>query len=1078
MKAHVYVVRKRDEWTARLTLAPDVDYAYWFDKRYAREAADCGWFWSEELPLGQAAEAVERWMERMQRTGRISSFAGWRLRALWDPGSGSVEQGSGAVVRGLVSKAEREAGGDGMNHGKSSGIGKGSKMSEAEAVKLMSRCMEEAKGMRRKKKWLGSWRNLGESGSRDGKSGVGGGEGDDGRMKGVSGAGWSKGEVGSMRRIEGGIRGDDGRMRGTNDARGGEAGEYRGMGGMSDACGGEAEQYRRTRGTSGVGGSEVGEDGRMRGIEGGIEGNDGRMRGMRNAGGVKAGEERRVGETRDKGVREIALPYGEATKIEGRAGDGMAEPKSKRRSVVRWSAEGGRRAMDADRWNHAAAMAKLAATLLQGRALLSGEARALLSSATVPGEGLDNWREAFQLAALAGQVRLGGAVAAPVGKRADARRRLRCQRCGSGEAQLRRAACLSCGRDCAYCEACILMGRSRECELLIRGVYDSPVWKEHGLGRWKAMRGQNMQDRLGKWGLSPAQSDATAKALDYLEERPAARQRPSELPQRLRSSIHAALSRFMPPGSYKERKKNTNNRGQVQLATVQGALPTQERAAQSEKNGQAVRANLQAVAPESSGQAERSGVVALAGANSLARANIDAQAVLNRHAKASMDDTADLRVRAERANRAGQAGANGQAGATGQTGMNGQAGVNGYARANGQVIVTETERANTYARVKPALSEKRMVQPLDPGLANEGDAEALPSISFHENNIDNQAPERRFLIWAVTGAGKTEMVFPLVESVISRGGRACIASPRRDVVLELDPRIRKAFPECSVVTLYGGSEQRWDRGEITLSTTHQLIRFHEAFDLVIIDELDAFPFHGDPMLHYAAAKSRLRGAPTLLLSATPPSELQRDARRGKLAHARVPVRYHRHPLPVPKLLSSPSVRQLLAKGRVPRALMQALQQSLGRGAQVFLFVQRISESEPMAALLRKQWPAIAIEATSSQDPHRADKVTRFRGADTRLLVTTTILERGVTIPRSDVFILDADGQLFDEASLVQMAGRAGRSADDPAGRVYFVAVARTLSQLKAVRHIKGMNRTAAQRGFLLPKPHAKRGNEP
>ncbi|MHA6481289.1 helicase-related protein [Paenibacillus sp. strain BS8-2] len=311
------------------------------------------------------------------------------------------------------------------------------------------------------------------------------------------------------------------------------------------------------------------------------------------------------------------------------------------------------------------------------------------------------------------------------------------------------------------------------------------------------------------------------------------------------------------------------------------------------------------------------------------------------------------------------------------------------------------------------------------------------------------------------------MVFPLVESIVSRGGRVCIASPRRDVVLELDPRIRKAFPDTSVVTLYGGSEQRWDKGAIILSTTHQLMRFHESFDLVIVDELDAYPYHGDPMLHYAADKSRLKGAPTLLLSATPPAELQRAARRGKLAHARVPVRYHRHPLPVPKLLSSPSVRQLLVKGRLPRSLFQALQYSLGRGAQVFVFVQRITESEPMAVLLRKLWPTLTIEATSSKDPYRSEKVSRFRSAATRLLVTTTILERGVTIPRSDVFILDADGRLFDEASLVQMAGRAGRSSDDPAGRVYFVAIARTLSQLQAVRHIKGMNRMAAKRGFLL-----------
>lgn len=311
------------------------------------------------------------------------------------------------------------------------------------------------------------------------------------------------------------------------------------------------------------------------------------------------------------------------------------------------------------------------------------------------------------------------------------------------------------------------------------------------------------------------------------------------------------------------------------------------------------------------------------------------------------------------------------------------------------------------------------------------------------------------------------MIFPLVESVLVRGGKALIATPRRDVVIELDPRIRRAFPKARVVTLYGGSEQRWEAGDITLATTHQLMRFYQSFDLVIIDELDAFPYHGDPMLHYAADKSCAPHGPKLLLSATPPVELQRRARRGELPHARVPVRYHRHPLPVPKLIRTPSVAKLLQAKSLPRALLAALHHSLERGAQLFIFVQRIVQVEPMAKLLRAVLKIEAIEGTSSQDPHRADKVSRFRTSEIRVLVTTTILERGVTIPRSDVYILDADGRLFDEASLVQMAGRAGRSGDDPNGHVYFCGRERTRSQIAAVRHIRGMNRIAGKRGYLI-----------
>ena len=332
--------------------------------------------------------------------------------------------------------------------------------------------------------------------------------------------------------------------------------------------------------------------------------------------------------------------------------------------------------------------------------------------------------------------------------------------------------------------------------------------------------------------------------------------------------------------------------------------------------------------------------------------------------------------------------------------------------------------------------------------------------------------ERTFLLWAVTGAGKTEMLFPLLQAVLDAGGRAAVASPRRDVVLELAPRLAKAFPHASLAVLYGGSPHRLESANLTLATTHQLIRFRHAFDLVVIDEVDAYPYHNDPMLAYAAAGARAPCGVTVLLSATPPLPMQRAARRGRLPAARVPVRHHGWPLPVPQRLILPPLAQWMRRRAIPAPLKAALRRSAVRGAQIFVFVPYIRQVEPLAETFRAHAREIglvpeAIGGTSSQDPERAGKVTAFRGRRLRLLVTTTILERGVTVPRSDVFVLDADQPLFDAAALVQMAGRAGRSADDPEGRVFFAAPAWTAPQREACRQIREMNREAKKKGYLM-----------
>lgn len=331
--------------------------------------------------------------------------------------------------------------------------------------------------------------------------------------------------------------------------------------------------------------------------------------------------------------------------------------------------------------------------------------------------------------------------------------------------------------------------------------------------------------------------------------------------------------------------------------------------------------------------------------------------------------------------------------------------------------------------------------------------------------IDNQ--ERELLIYAVCGAGKTEMLFPGITAALQQGWRVCIATPRADVVRELKPRLQTAFHDVTIEALYGGSPDRSGTAQLLLATTHQLLRFYRAFDLMIIDEIDAFPYHADPSLPYATKQAITNQATIIYLTATPRPKDQSRLNRGKLPHVFVPVRYHGHPLPVPQLKLVWSLKKHLQQFTIPKELSNWLINRKQSNRQLLIFTPTIKLAEglylPMAALLQKLGIIEEVKQLATvhaEDPKRTEKVQQFRNKQLSALITTTILERGVTFPSVDVAILAAGHRVFDEAALVQIAGRAGRSATDPTGEVIFFHDGKTDAMLQAIHSIKKMNHRA------------------
>jgi competence protein ComFA len=323
--------------------------------------------------------------------------------------------------------------------------------------------------------------------------------------------------------------------------------------------------------------------------------------------------------------------------------------------------------------------------------------------------------------------------------------------------------------------------------------------------------------------------------------------------------------------------------------------------------------------------------------------------------------------------------------------------------------------------------------------------------------MDNIGSDGELLIWAVCGAGKTEVLFKGIEKALNLGLRVCIATPRTDVVLELAPRLKAVFPNTMVTSYFGGSEERETPAQLIISTTHQLYRFKQAFNIMIVDEVDAFPYSYDKTLQHAVSLSVTTKHFLLYLSATPSKSMKKATRKKTLPCVKIPKRFHGFPLPVPKMVWGGEWKKRLERGKLTAPFLNWLTAQAESGRRAMIFVSSVSVLDKLTELIRKEVD-VPVDSVHAEDSLRKEKVTQFRNEDIQLLVTTTILERGVTVPFLDVAVFGADHDVFTESALVQIAGRAGRSKDDHNGEVLLFHYGKSLSMIQAINHIKNMNK--------------------
>lgn len=361
----------------------------------------------------------------------------------------------------------------------------------------------------------------------------------------------------------------------------------------------------------------------------------------------------------------------------------------------------------------------------------------------------------------------------------------------------------------------------------------------------------------------------------------------------------------------------------------------------------------------------------------------------------------------------------------------------------------------------------------------------LPILAFQLTPAQQQAYEKareflsrqedKALIFALCGGGKTETVYGAVKEVILNKGKVLFATPRRDLTKELYHRLLTAFQGIKIWAFYGGLKNKLSAGEILVATTHQLYRFYRAFDLIILDEADAFPYRSSENLPLLLNRALKPGGKLIYISATPEKSLLKETRRRKAYLITIPARFHRKPAPLPRFVKISRRGQEGTKGKFDKKIIAFIEKNLAANKPVLIFVPTILLAETIADRLRMalagktKWahlPPGTIAYSHSKDPKRDEKLEAFFTRRTKVLVSTTILERGITLEGVRVLVLFSQHEVFDDRALVQMAGRSGRTPADPYGEVFFVGEYITPDMRRARKLIKRLNKEAYAKGYI------------
>ena len=225
--------------------------------------------------------------------------------------------------------------------------------------------------------------------------------------------------------------------------------------------------------------------------------------------------------------------------------------------------------------------------------------------------------------------------------------------------------------------------------------------------------------------------------------------------------------------------------------------------------------------------------------------------------------------------------------------------------------------------------------------------------------------------------------------------------------------------------------------------THALLAKDIAFKrlgLLVIDEEQRFG-----VTHKEKLKDIKANVDVLTLTATPiPRTLHMAS--GGLKHL--------------STITTPPVDRLAVRSFVlpwdPKTMREAILRELHRGGQVYIVTPRVKDIPKLEDAVKRLVPEGSIRSAHGQMPERdlEDIMDAFYQGDFQILISTTIIESGLDVPRANTMIINRADR-FGLSQLHQLRGRVGRST--VRAYAYFILPEGQVSEL-AERRLKILQR--------------------